>query len=216
LPAIIAPRNFQANVKSLRSGAEGIVMAKVLIILAPGAEEIETITVADVLVRAGQEVTVASVLDVPVVQGSRGIPLAAHTLLDRVAHDTFDLVYVPGGGGGAEYCTNDSRVQDLIERQLSSQNTLAIMCASPTALVPRGLAKGRTLTCYPGMRARVEPHAGKWVDQAVVADGNLMTSQGPGTAMQFALALAKHLAGQAVADRVAKDMLVKSTTSAQA
>jgi protein deglycase len=185
-------------------------MAKVLIVIVPGSEEIEAITVADVLVRAGQEVTVASALDVPMVTGSRGIPLAAHTLLDRVAQDTFEVVYVPGGSDGAEYCKNDQRVQELMERQLAAKRTLAIMCASPMALVPRGLAKGRTVTSYPSARPHVEPHAGKWLDQPVVIDGNLMTSQGPGTAMAFALAIAKHLAGQAVADRVAKDMLVKS------
>jgi 4-methyl-5(b-hydroxyethyl)-thiazole monophosphate biosynthesis len=78
-------------------------MATILVILAPGAEEIETITIPDVLVRAGQQVVIASTTDVPVVIGSRGIPLAAHTLLSLVQQQTFDVIYLPGDGRSANH-----------------------------------------------------------------------------------------------------------------
>jgi DJ-1 family protein len=182
-------------------------MAHVLIVLAPGAEEIEAITVADVLVRANQEVLIASTTDIPVVRGSRGIALTAHTLLSTVLDRTFDLIYLPGGYGSAEICRDDVRVQNVIQSQLSAGRPLAVICASAIALVPRGLARTLSLTCYPGVRAQVEPHVGRWLDQAVVVDGNLHTSQGPGTAMAFAVHLARLLAGSEIALKVAKDMI---------
>ncbi len=182
-------------------------MANVLVVLAPGAEEIETVTVADVLVRAGQEVTVASTVPGPLVIGSRGIPLGAHTTLDATLSRTWDLVYLPGGKAGAQALRDDPRVQDLIRGQLAAQRWLALICASPIALLPRDLAHGRTLTSSPTVRPQVEPHAGQWIDQPVVFDGKLVTSQGPGTALALGLALAQVLAGESVAVKVAKEML---------
>ncbi len=182
-------------------------MGRALVVLAPGAEEIETVTVADVLVRAQQEVTVASAGPGLVVLGSRGIPLAAHVALDAVADQDFDVVYLPGGMGSATVCRDDARIQALAERQLRSSRLLAIICAAPIALVPRRLCAGRTLTSFPGVRAQVEPHALAWVDRPVVIDGNLVTSQGPGTALALALTLARLMAGVTVAQSVARDML---------
>lgn len=182
-------------------------MFNALIVLAPGAEEIEAVTVPDVLVRAGVQVTIASAGDTTLVRGSRGIPLGAHTLLDLVRHQTFDLVYLPGGMGSATLCRDDARIQDLAEDQLAADRLLAVICAAPIALVPRGLCRGRTLTSYPGVRPQVEPHAGRWLNQAVVVDGTLFTSQGAGTALALALTLAKVLAGPETATRVASEMI---------
>jgi 4-methyl-5(b-hydroxyethyl)-thiazole monophosphate biosynthesis len=188
-------------------------MSSVLVVLAPGAEEIEAITVADVLVRAGARVVVASTTPELVVAGSRGIPLAAHTKLDQVRHQTFDVVYLPGGGGSAACCRDDPRIQDLAEAQLRSGRLLAVICAAPISLVPRKLCAGRRVTSFPGVRAQVEPHAAAWIDQPVVVDGNLVTSQGAGTAMACALTLAGLLAGSGVACQVARDMLYPEPAS---
>jgi DJ-1 family protein len=182
-------------------------MANALIVLAPGAEEIEAVTVPDVLVRAGLQVTIASAGETTLVRGSRGIPLGAHTLLDLVRQQAFDLVYLPGGMGSATACRDDARIQDLIAAQLAAGRLLAVICAATIALVPRGLCRGRTLTSYPGVRAQVEPHAGRWLDQPVVVDGPLITSQGAGTALALALTLVKVLADPQTAARVANEMI---------
>ncbi len=189
-------------------------MAHVLVVLAPGAEEIETMTVADVLVRAGQQVTIASAGDARVVMGSRGLPLAAHVMLDEALAPgadgkapAYDVVYLPGGNGSAAVCRSDPRIQDLAAAQLASGKRLAIICASVTALVPRKLGAGRTVTSYPGVRKDVEPHVASWLDQPVVVDRNLITSQGPGTAIPLGLTLARQLAGESTAASVAAAML---------
>lgn len=182
-------------------------MPNVLVVVAPGAEEIETLAVADVLVRGGCEVVLASSAPSPV-RGSRGLPLAATTTLEAVAGRDFDCVYLPGGMGSAQTCRDDPRIQDLIARQLAGPRILAIICASPIALLPRGLAKGRTLTCYPDLKDQFAGLA-TWRDEAVVIDRNLVTSQGPGTAIALGLALVSLLVSRTKAEEVAKGMLVK-------
>lgn len=191
-------------------------MPSCLVVLAPGAEEIEYITVCDVLVRAGVEVLSASAGEAPMVRGSRGIPLAAHAMLDLVRARTFDAVYLPGGVKSAEQHRDDPRIQDLAETQLASGRLLAVICAAPIALVPRRLCTGRRVTSHPGSRAVVEPAAGAWLDQPVVEDGNLITSQAAGTTMALALTLARRLAGPEVAVRVARDMLIPQAVAVHA
>lgn len=183
-------------------------MATCLIVLAPGAEEIECVSVGDVLVRAGVNVLVASAGEQTMVRGSRGLPLAAHGMLDLTPANDWDCIYLPGGIRAAEMHRDDSRIQDLVERQLVSGRYLALICAAPIALVPRRLCAGRRLTSHPGSRAAVEPHAAAWLDQAVVEDGNLITSQAAGTTLALALVLARRLAGAEIAAKVARDLLV--------
>ena len=186
-------------------------MPSCLVVLAPGAEEIELTTVADVLVRGGNDVVVASAVDTPMVRGSRGLPLAAHTLLRVIAGRSFDLVYLPGGTGSAEFCRDDLAIQELAEAQLAAGRLLALICACPIALVPRRLCAGRSLTSFPAVRAQIEPHCGTWLNQPVVVDGNLVTSQSAGSAMHCGLALVALLNGPTVA-RITADALVIPTT----
>jgi 4-methyl-5(b-hydroxyethyl)-thiazole monophosphate biosynthesis len=187
-------------------------MADVLVVVAPGAEEIETMAVADVLVRAGQQVTMASASAELMVLGSRGLPLAAHCSLDSCLTRPFAVVYLPGGMGSAKTCREDPRIQSLMARQLREQRLLAVICASVTALIPQGLAATSQVTSFPGVRSQVEPHVRAWRDQAVVEDGNLITSQGPGTAISLGLVLARRLSDAATAAGVAAAMLVEMPT----
>lgn len=188
-------------------------MPNCLVILNPGAEEIETLTVADILCRAGVAVTIAASAD-QTVAGSRGLPLSASTSLAEASQQEWDAIYLPGGFGSAEYARDTDAVQDVIEGQLNSGRIMAIICASPLALIPRGLGKGKRITCYPALRETLEPEVKAWVDQAVVWDGNLVTSQGPGTAMALGFALAAKLIDPGTAQQVASDMLVQWTPAA--
>lgn len=182
-------------------------MPECLVVVAPGAEEIETLAVADILVRAGLQVTMASTVADLVLPGSRGLPLATHATLDQIRGRTFDLLYLPGGLRSAATCRDDPRIQDLMQAQLEAGRTLAVICASVTALVPRRLAAHAVVTSFPGVRGDVEPHVRSWRDAAVVEDGHLITSQGPGTAIALGLTLARRLAGADTAQAVAKAML---------
>lgn len=181
-------------------------MAEILVIVADGAEEIETMAVADVLVRAGHNVTMAAGEKLQVT-GSRGLPMAASVTLRSLAERAFDLVYIPGGIRQAEFCRDNSLVQERIAAQLSRSDAwLAIICAAPIALLPQGLARGRRLTSHPAKQKEMAAQA-TWTGQRIERDGNLITSQGPGTAIELGLYLVRLLGSQEQADEIADAML---------
>lgn len=166
---------------------------KVLVMLAQGCEEIEAVTVIDILRRAGIEVTSAGLDDLPVL-GSHSIMLSADTTLDLAQHQDFDMIVLPGGMPGTTNLRNDKRLTALLQKMAQQGRQVAAICAAPSVLAAAGLLDGRKATCYPTCLdafPKVNRQAA-----AVVEDGNLTTSRGPGTAMDFALALVERLAGK--------------------
>ncbi len=179
---------------------------RVVVPLAPGFEEIEAVTVIDVLRRAEIEVITAS-LDPGPVRGAHGITVIADLDIDALPQSEFDMVVLPGGLPGAEHLTNDRQVQTLLRRTIDSGGRVAAICAAPMAFGPSGLAAQRTTTCYPGFENRFEQ--AKQVENRVVIDGPLITSRGPGTALEFALELVGLLAGEETAAKLESAMLTR-------
>lgn len=176
-------------------------MARVLIPLAEGCEELEAVTVIDLLRRAGIEVVCAGLDDGPVT-ASRGVVLVPDTTLDAVMYETFDMVVLPGGGPGAERLGKDGRILDLLQRMAADGQFTAAICAAPKVLAKAGLLQGRMATSYPGALESVGGGGARLSDEPVVCDGKVITSRGPGTAMDFALTLIETLVGKAQRDSV--------------
>jgi protein deglycase len=170
-------------------------MAKVLVPLAAGCEELEAVTIIDLLRRAGVEVVTAG-LQPGIVKASRGTQLVPDTILDSVLRDEFDMVVLPGGMPGAQHLKEDSRVQALLKRLAAEGKYTAAICAAPMALAEAGLLSGRKATGYPGVLEKLGLPDVVLQNQAVVRDGKVITSRGPGTAMDFALELIETLAGR--------------------
>lgn len=164
-------------------------MKRVLVPLAEGFEELEAVTIIDILRRAGIEVVVASLAGSPVT-GSHGIRLAADTPLAALVEQDFDMIALPGGMPGAEHLRNDPRIADFVRRLHGLDRPVAAICAAPMVLAAAGVLEGRRATSYPGF---LEGSTG----EAVVVDRNVITSRGPGTALDFALALVGELLGAA-------------------
>ncbi len=169
-------------------------MHKVLVLLAQGCEEIEAITVIDILRRAGIEVTSAGLDDLPVL-ASRGVMLLPDTTLDLALHQNFDMVVLPGGQPGTDNLKADKRVIALLQQMAQQGKYVAAICAAPSVLAAAGLLDGRKATCYPTCLDNF-PKVNLQT-AAVAEDGKLITSRGPGTAMDFALTLAERLVGKA-------------------
>jgi 4-methyl-5(b-hydroxyethyl)-thiazole monophosphate biosynthesis len=168
-------------------------MASVLVPLAQGCEELEAVTVIDLLRRGGIEVVVAGLEGAGPVTASRGVKLLPDTDLDAALDRDYDMVVLPGGAGGAERLAADSRIQTLIARMLAAGRYTAAICAAPKALAAAGALAGRRATSYPGW---LDGFTGiQYVEEPVVADDKIITSRGPGTAMDFALHLVEVLAG---------------------
>ncbi len=168
-------------------------MKRVLVPLAPGFEEIEAVTVMDVLRRAGVEVVVAGTAPGPI-EGSRGIRLVPDCTLEEVRVEGFDLIAVPGGTAGVENLAKHPRMLPLLGEFVARGKHVAAICAAPALLAAAGLICGKQVTSHPSVREKVAP-ASLYSEERVITDGKIITSRGPGTAMEFALTLVEILAG---------------------
>ncbi len=176
-------------------------MAKVLVPLADGCEELEAVTIIDLLRRAGIDVTVAG-LKPGIVKASRGVQLVPDVTLDVALQDAYDMVVLPGGMPGATHLKEDARILDLVRRMAAAGKHTAAICAAPTVLLEAGVLSGRKATSYPGFLDALNPRGVELSPAPVVTDGTVITSRGPGTAMDFALTLIETLAGTDVRAKV--------------
>ena len=176
-------------------------MPRVLVPLAEGFEELEAVTIVDLLRRAGIEVVTAGLDDAPVV-ASRGVRVVPDKGLDDVMEEDFDMVVLPGGLPGSDRLDRDPRVHKILRRVDGNGKYTAAICAAPKVLASAGLLDGRKATSYPGVIDTMDLPATHVLTDAVVTDGTVITSRGPGTAMDFALALIGLLAGDVRRDEV--------------
>ncbi|NOT30053.1 MAG: DJ-1/PfpI family protein [Planctomycetes bacterium] len=185
------------------SGARGGV---VLVPLAEGFEEIEAVVVIDVLRRAEIEVRVAGLVPGPV-RGAHGITLATDCALDEVDAGALAMIVLPGGMPGTTNLKKDARILALVRALEGSGRFVAAICAAPTVLAEAGVLAGRRVTAYPSVRAQLT--GAEVVDRpGVVRSGPVITSQGVGTALEFALELVAELAGPARARELRAALLV--------
>ena len=181
-------------------------MASVLVPIAPGFEELEAVTIIDLLVRAGTEVTSAGLVDGPI-KASRGVTLIPDCTLDEALNNDYDMVVLPGGLPGADHLTSDPRIQKLLKTMHNQGRYTAAVCAAPKALAAAGVLDGHKATSYPGTLESLQLSQTEIVNNPVVQDGRVITSQGPGTTMAFALTLIEQLAGHETAKQVADGLL---------
>lgn len=167
-------------------------MKRVLIPLAPGFEEIEALTVVDILRRAGAEVITAGTAS-GIITGRNGIKVEPDAELDEAAGYEYDMIVLPGGAVGTENLKQDKRVEKILKDYMDKGKFISAICAAPTVLSAAGLTVGKTVTSHPTVRGDLG--SAKVTDERVVVDGNIITSQGPGTAMEFAFRLVEILFG---------------------
>jgi 4-methyl-5(b-hydroxyethyl)-thiazole monophosphate biosynthesis len=180
----------------------------VLVPIAEGSEEIEAVSIIDVLRRAGAEVTVASCrADGELrITASRGVQLVADTSIAQCRQQQFDLIALPGGLQGAENLQGCADLIDMLRQQKTAGRLYAAICAAPQlVLAHHGLLDDREATGHPGFQDHIPRLR---AEDAVVVDGNCITSQAPGTALAFALALVAALFGKEKRDQVAAPMVV--------
>lgn len=176
-------------------------MANVLVPLAQGCEELEAVTVIDLLRRAGITVDTAG-LDERQVRASRGTVLVPDITLDEAMARDYDMIVLPGGLPGADHLRDDARIIELVTRMAGQGRYTAAICAAPRVLAQAGLLAGRRATSFPGALDVASIPGIDYTDNPVERDGTVITSRGPGTAMDFALELIELLAGREQRDRV--------------
>jgi 4-methyl-5(b-hydroxyethyl)-thiazole monophosphate biosynthesis len=183
---------------------------RALCVLATGFEEMETVAPIDILRRASIDVTVAALSTELTVKGRNGMFMVADTDLDSaLAKGDYDCVIIPGGPPAVPSVgtlASDGRVVNLLKSQMSSGRLVSAICAAPSVLMHAGVLEGKKYTAHFSVRDAV-PAMDK--TQAVVVDSNLVTSQGAGTATEFALALVEQLVDKKTADDIAASICWK-------
>ncbi len=180
------------------------------IFLAPGVEEVEATATIDALRRAGMPVVSVAVAETNQVTGATGQTLVADSVISEVNTEDADWIIVPGGDPGAQNLYANDDVKAKILAQYNKGGRIAGICAGPAVvLAPLGVLKGKTATCYPGLGDAINSNGGTYVEQTVVVEPDLITSEGPGTTLPFAIAIVRATLGDPAADSVASGMLVR-------
>ncbi len=172
-------------------------MARALVPLAEGFEEIEAVTIIDILRRGGLEVDSAyldSEFSSDVVVGANGISVVADVPMSRVVVDEYDIIVLPGGWGGTNHLAENPIAQRVIKEFKAQGKWVSAMCAAPFALHKAGVLSKR-YTCYPSVEEQIRPED-RVADEIVVVDDKVITSQGPATAICFALEIVRQLVGE--------------------
>ena len=178
---------------------------KVLVPIADGTEELEAIAIIDILRRANAEVTVASVMQTTAIQASQGTKIIADTLITECNNHVYDLIALPGGMPGVEHLRDCPILINMLKKQREDNRLYAAICASPLVVLHHhGLLDGIEATYHPSWL----PDSKDTASERVVVDQNCITSQGPGTAVEFALKLVEILYDKEKMKQISKSMLV--------
>ena len=178
-------------------------MAEVLLFVADGTEEIEALTVVDLLRRVGVEVDIVSIEDSIEVEGSHAIIIKADKMLCEAKWEEAKMLVLPGGMPGTNRLMACETLVEKLKEFNEQGKFLAAICAAPMVLGVNGILEGRNATSYPGFEDKLI--GANCVTDAVAADGNVITSRGLGTAIEFSSAIITALRD----DAVAKDVLKK-------
>jgi len=181
---------------------------RVLVPVADDSEEIETACITDTLVRAGAEVVVASVMPSLQVRMSRGLKVVADCSIEECKGEDWDAIACPGGMPGAERLRDSATLTELLKSQAAAGKLTTSVCAAPAVIfATHGILPSKA-TCYPAPAFKEAVQASSsWEDSTVVVEGNIITSQGPGTSLQFALKMVEALYGEEKAKEIASQML---------
>lgn len=159
---------------------------RTLVVLAEGFEEIEAVTPIDLLRRAGIEVHIAG-LDSINITGARSITINCDIVVDEI-DSIYDAIIIPGGMPGAKNLSESKKLQDIIMEHYNRGKLIGAICAAPVVVLsPLSILDDRVFTCYPGFESRF--NRGEFSESRVVVSENIVTSRGPGTAMEFSLKL---------------------------
>lgn len=182
-------------------------MSKAYVFLANGTEEVEALTVIDLLRRASVEVVTVSVMEKKQIISSHNIEISADEVFGTSDYSDADMLVLPGGMPGTLHLKNHEGLRVVLQRHQGQGKYLAAICAAPSVLGFNGFLQGKAATCYPGFE---EELTGAQVKaDGVVRDGNIITSKGLGTAIDFALELISVLCGGEAAAKVSASIQYK-------
>lgn len=182
---------------------------KSYIFYADGVEETEAVVTVDALRRAGLDVVTVSVEPTTAVVGATSQTLVADSVINDINPADAEWIILPGGDPGASNLHNSTSVNQIIMTQYEKGGKIAAICAAPAViLAPLGILKGKTATGHPATADALKAAGVEYVKQKSVVDGNIVTSEGPGTTFDFAKAIIEQTYGPKKADEVISSLVV--------
>ena len=178
---------------------------KIVVMLAEGFEEVEALTMVDLLRRASLPVYTVSVTGRRQVDGAHGVAIIADKVFEDIHFDEVKMIILPGGMPGTTNLLNYEPLTKVLKQFAAEERPLGAICAAPMVFAEHGILSGKNATIYSGMEDHLKDAV--WTEGNVVKDGNIITSKGPGTAMDFALALIAFLADETKAEEVRAGLL---------
>lgn len=180
---------------------------KILVPIANGSEEMEAVIIIDMLRRAGIHVRVAG--ESEIITCSRGLKIIPDVLLESIVDDdVFDAIIIPGGDQGTFNLNRNEYLQTILKKHKEKNVTFGAICSAPTLLAQQKIVNlGSFITSHPSVKDQFEGF--KYVNEEVVEDGNIITSQGAGTSFDFCLHIIEKFCGSEIADKVSNDIVLK-------
>ncbi len=187
-------------------------MNKLAIFLADGFEEIEGLTVVDIIRRAGVEIDMVSINGRLEVNGSHGIQVKADKILADINKDEYTMLVLPGGKVGTDNLEKCDELIDLIGNFYGAGKYIAAICAAPSIFAHRGYLMGRKATCHPSFESHLEEGGAVVTHAPIEIDSGIITGQGMGASIEFALAITGICAGREEAEKIAKAIVYHSNS----
>ena len=178
---------------------------KVYIFLADGFEDIEGLTVVDLLRRAGIDIKTVSIKETKQIQTSHGITMLTDTTFAETDFADADMLVLPGGMPGTKYLAGYKPLTDLLTDFNSKGKKIAAICAAPSVLGQAGVLEGKHATCHPGFEEKLTGASVSYDN--VVTDGNVITSRGMGTVIDFGLAIVSYFGSEELVEDVRKHLV---------
>lgn len=177
---------------------------KIMVPLADGFEEIEAVTVIDVMRRAGLDVETVGVPS-SLITGANGVKIMADRKINEIKGAGYNAIVFPGGNRGVETLMKSPTLMELMKEMNAKGQVIGAICAAPLILAEHGILDEKRATIYPGMEKKLSyPRGNK-----VVVDDNIITSQAPGTAMDFALMVVRKLLGEDAVSKLKHELVVE-------
>lgn len=182
-------------------------MKSVVVFLAEGFEEIEAITMVDVLRRVSIECDTCSIVeDKYYVTGAHGIEIKADKNINDINSKEYDCLILPGGMPGSENLKQNNVVIKMINEFNKENKIIGAICAAPIVLEEAGILSNKKVTSYPGFEKMLGDC--NYIEDIVVEDGNIVTSRGPATALQFSLKIVEKLIGIEKSNELKDEMML--------
>ena len=181
---------------------------KVGMMVANGYEEVEMLTVVDLLRRAGMTCDIISVTGGKELTSSHKVTVIADLLYEEADFGCYDALVIPGGMPGTTNLGQHEGVCGQLKKAYADGKLIAAICAAPTVFGKLGLLEGKKAICYPGMEDQLTGAIVTY--EPAVRDGNIITSRGMGTAIDFGLEILAYYEGRDEAAAMAEKVVYEA------